>query len=198
MTVTEQEQAPAAGVRRRRVLVPAAVVVAVVAVLASVAAVWLRHGTDVAPYDDPSATGRLTLCDPQGHPVTSGSVEAQPLAATVVGATSANVGDGVVATLYAYQPREGTGPSEWNGIPLTAPGAVADPAHPVLEPGGDSVLLSQFLGGYPAAWDGWVQLRLVVGSADAGAVTSSYDALDLHVDGDRWTAVDPGTASCPS
>ena len=181
---------------RRRVVVG---LVAVVVLLVVGALVWRQLASstaaDEAPYTDATATGRLTLCGADGGAVTSGSTTDQPFAATVVGETAATGGD-AAATLYAYQPRFGTGSEEWTGLQLTAPTPYDDAAHPTVTVSAQATTLGQFLAGYPAVADGFIQLRVVQGVSGQPAATT-YDSLDLHIDGDRWTAVDVGDpAAC--
>jgi hypothetical protein len=181
---------------RAAILIAGTTAVLLAVLVATLVVVGFDRGSGSAPYGDDAATGRLTLCDASGHAVTSGSVG--DALATVVGETpvGGDAAPGATATLFAYQPREGTGASEWTGLALSAPGAV-DAATVTLRLGDDSTTLAQFLAGYPATWDGWVQLRLVVASPDAG-VAPTYDAVDVRVDGDHWRAAEPGTATCPA
>ena len=181
---------------RRDVAIALIGLVAVVAVTVTLV-VRLTGGPGAAPYDDPAATGRLTLCT-GGSAVTEGSTR-QPLADVVAGATAAAAayaGNGRAATLFAYQPRAGVASTEWTGLQLTAPVTYDDPARPRLALRAGDTTLSQFLAGYPAVDDGWVQLRLYLGAVDQPVQSLRYDAVDLHVDGDTWHAVDPGAASC--
>lgn len=184
-----------------------AVVVAFVAaglVLAGVV-VWRAQGEEhvvsaAAPYDDPSAAGLLTLCAADGSPVTGGSVDDRPFTDLVVGETG--VPDeldpaGAVATVFAYQPREGVGPEEFSGTPLTAATVLTDPATPAATVTEDAWSVGDFVTAFPADWDGHVQLRLYLGTPEAGTLSDRpYDTADLRVDGDRWELVRGGSASC--
>lgn len=188
--------------RRRPVVGLLAVVVLLVLVVVG-ALVWRQlagdDGAPEAPYTDASATGRLTLCDADGAAVASGSTTDQPFATTVVAPTAATGGydvDGKAAVLFAYQPRPGVGSDEWSGLQLTAPTAYDDASRPTATVSAQATTLGQFLAGYPAVADGFVQLRVVLGAPGASA-SPTYDSLDLHIDGDRWEAVDVGDpAAC--
>ena len=172
------------------------VAIALVAVTVAVAValgVRLTRGSVEAPYADPASTGRLTLCNADGKVLTEGSTTDLPLAATVAGTTGAPGGS---AALFAYQPQQGVAPTEWTGLQLTAPVAYADPAAAQIALTEGDTALSQFLGGYPAVYDGWVQLRLYLAGADQQVASQRYDSLDLQVDGKTWRAVDPGSATC--
>ncbi|MFC6344399.1 hypothetical protein ACFP8W_20630, partial [Nocardioides hankookensis] len=106
--------------------------------------------------------------------------------------------EGRTAALFAYQPREGLAPSEWSGLQLTAPTSYDDPAAPGVTLAEGDTTLSQFLGGFPATYDGWVQLRLYLAAPGQQVSSQQYDAVDLHVDGTTWRAVDPGASTCPT
>ena len=104
---------------------------------------------------------------------------------------------GAVATLFAYQPREGVAASEFSGTPLTAAGGFADPDRPAARVTEDAWSIGDFVTAFPADYDGYVQLRLYLGTPEAGTLSDQpYDTADLRVDGDRWELVRGGTASC--
>lgn len=159
-------------------------------------------GARGVPYVDPQAAGAITLCSADGEAVTGGSIDDRPLAAYAVGETGLPSGvdpAGAVATLFGYQPRAGVAPGEFSGIPLTAAGTLTDPARPSVEITDDVYSVRDFVTAFPATDDGFVQLRLYLGTSDAGTLTESpYDTADLRVDGDRWELVDGGTAACPT
>lgn len=186
--------------RQRRVVVPA-LVVGVVVVVAVV--LWRVQGKDqptAAPYDDARSAGHLALCSKDGKAVTEGSVGTRPFVAAVVGETGVPSGvdpAGAVATLFAYQPRVGVAASEFSGSAITAASPLADPAHPAVAVTSDAWSIRDFVTAFPASYDGYVQLRLYLGTPQAGTLTDQpYDTADLRVDGDRWRLVDGGKASC--
>jgi hypothetical protein len=184
------------GVPRRR-LWGAGAAVGVVAVAGFAWGVHRHDEIGAVPYQDPAAAGRLTLCQ-DGKPVTSGSTKQLP--DTIVGgqpASGALAIDGGTATLFAYQPRAGIDPVSWSGLQLTGATVYADAAAPAVEPEPNATTLAQFLTGFPALDDGWVQLRVVLGAPGVQAQTTSYAAADLHVHGTTWQVADPGTAPCP-
>jgi hypothetical protein len=185
--------------RPRRALVPALVGgVVIVAVLVF----WRVNGAadTTVPYDDAQSAGLLTLCSADGKAVTEGSVDDQPFAATVLGETAlpSNLDPtGAVATLFAYQPREGVGTSEFSGNALTAAAGLADPGRPAARVEDTAWSIGDFVTAFPATYDGYVQLRLYLGTPEAGTLSDQpYDTADLRVDGDRWELVRGGTASC--
>ncbi|WP_243058782.1 hypothetical protein [Nocardioides sp. SR21] len=189
---------------RRRVIPALVVGVAIIAAL-----VYWRTSASAdagspgaAPYDDPRAAGAITLCSADGKPVTEGSVDDRPFAAVALGETGLPAEldpAGTVATLFAYQPREGVSASEFSGTAITAAGLQADPASPVVVVPDNAWSLGDFVAAYPADLDGYVQLRLFLGTPAAGTLTDHpYDTADLHIDGDRWELVTGGSASCAS
>jgi hypothetical protein len=183
-------------------------VVAAAALLVVGVLVWRAQGEDdshdvaarTAPYDDPRSAGLLTLCSADGEPVTGGSLDDRPFADVVVGETGLPEGldpAGAVATLFAYQPREGVGVEEFSGTAITAAGVLADPTRPDARVTEDAWSIGDFVTAFPAAWDGHVQLRLYLGTPEAGTLSAEpYDTADLRVDGDRWELVRGGSASC--
>lgn len=193
--VTGPSPAPAA--RGRRVVLGAVAVL----VLVTVAGVVLltRGGSDEAPYTDARSTGRLTLCGADGKPVTSGSTTRAPFVARAVGSTGVTgqaAATGRTATLYAFQPRQGTDAQEWSGQQLTAAATYTNPRHPMAEATSKDIALRDFLTAFPARWDGYLQLRLYLASPVTGA-GAQYDSASIKVTGDRWKLVGTaGTASC--
>jgi len=185
---------------RSRRAVAAAVVGGVVVVAAVV--LWRVNGEEdlTVPYDDAQSAGLITLCSADGKSVTEGKVDDQPFAAVVLGETAlpSNLDPaGAVATLFAYQPRAGVGTSEYSGNALTAAAAFADPSRPAARVEENAWSIGDFVTAFPADDDGYVQLRLLLGTPEAGTLSDKpYDTADLRVDGDRWELVRGGTASC--
>ena len=175
----------------------------VLAVVVGVAGlvVWRVVGQDATvPYDDPQSTGLITLCSADGEPVTEGSVEDRPFADFAVGETalpSELDPTGAVASLFAYQPRETIAADEFSGTTLTAAQELADPGRPAVRVTEDVWSVDDFVTAFPASYDGYVQLRIYLGTPAAGTLTeNAYDTADLRVDGDRWELVRGGSASC--
>jgi hypothetical protein len=191
---------------RSRRISPAVLGLVLVLVLVTAAVAWRALGTGddtgptAAPYDDPQAVGSLTLCSADGTPVTGGGVDDRPFATAVVGETGLPDGldpAGAVVTLFGYQPREGVAAEEFSGVPLTAAHPLADPDRPAVPVTDDVYSVGDFVAGYPASFDGFVQLRLYLGTPEVGTLTDRpYDTADLRVVGDRWELVGGGTASC--
>ncbi|HWI43041.1 MAG TPA: hypothetical protein VNS81_05440 [Nocardioides sp.] len=184
--------------RPSRTRVAVAALGAAAAVLAGVAGWRLVAGEEQAPYDDAASTGGLTLCS-HGKPVTEGRTSERPFADVVVGETPLPAGTdpaGAVATLFAYQPREGIAASEFSGSPLTAAARLVSPSRPAARVSTDSWTIGDFVTAFPARFDGYVQLRLLGGTAELGTLTKAYDTADIRVEGDRWHLVRGGHASC--
>jgi hypothetical protein len=187
--------------RRARGRLGVAAVLVTVLVVAVLVVLWRAHGKDEkVPYDDPKAAGLLTLCSKDGKAVTSGKVTDRPFAEVVLGETGLPSGAhpaGAVATLFAYQPRVGVEPSEFSGAPMTASTAFTDTQRPGADVTADDWSVGDFVTAYPATDDGYVQLRLILGTAQDGTLSeNSYDTADLRVDGHSWSLVRGGHASC--
>lgn len=184
--------------RRGAVLLALVLVVGV----AAAALVWRLRSAEEVPYADPSSTGLLTLCSASGEQVTEGRVGDRPFADVVLGSTplgaapNGQVSSAPVATLFAYQPREGVDAREFSGTALTATVAYRDAKRPAASIGKGTWSVGDFTTAFPADFDGYVQLRLLLGSPEGGTVTDRYDTADLRVDGDRWHVVRGGDASC--
>ncbi|XBB68628.1 hypothetical protein ABFU82_04740 [Nocardioides sp. WV_118_6] len=161
--------------------------------------VWRLTAQPEAPYADPASTGALTLCSARGEAVSGGKTADRPFAGFVLGESALPDGadpTGAVATLYAYQPREGVSPAEFSGTTITAATPYADPARPAAVVTDQAWSLGDFVTAFPAGFDGYVQLRLVLGTPALGTVPDHYDTADIKVDGDTWELVRGGHASC--
>jgi hypothetical protein len=196
MTDTSASDTTARPLRARLLAIALAVGVVVV----SVVVVLRVTGERTVPYEDAQSAGLLTLCSADGEAVTEGAVDDRPFAAFAVGETGLPPeydSEGTVATLFAYQPRQGIDAGEFSGVPLTAAGLVADPGEPAVAVTEDVWTVSDFTTAFPATFDGYVQLRLILGTPGGGTLTENpYDTADLRVDGDSWELVRGGNASC--
>jgi hypothetical protein len=187
--------------RRARGRLAVAAALVTILVVAVVVVLSRTHSKDEkAPYVDPHAAGLLTLCSKDGKAVTSGKVKDRPFADVVLGKTGLPSGshpEGAVATLFAYQPRAGVEPVEFSGAPMSASTGFTDTQRPAADVTADDWSVSDFVTAYPATDDGYVQLRLILGTAQDGTLSEDhYDTADLRVDGDSWELVRGGHASC--
>ena len=174
------------------------IAIAVAGVLVGAAVGWfVTNRDDEAPYTDPAATGTLTFCSAAGKEVTEGSVKDAPFADLAVGSSGvgAEYSQGGTATLFAHQPRQGVSAEEFSGGLLTKATPVADVAHPFARISDQSTTLADFTSAFPAQWDGYVQLRLVVGLLGAPA-PAGYDTADIKIDGGTWKLVNGGGGDC--
>ena len=199
MNTTTTESTTTTRPRLARVI-PLVTGLVVVGIVAAVI-LWRTDGQDVAPpYDDPQAGGLITLCSADGKTVSRGKVDDRPFADVVLGETGLPSGtepEGAVATLFAYQPREGIAAGEFSGTPLTAAVALVDPDQPAVPVTEETWSVADFVTAYPATDDGFVQLRIYLGTPEVGTLTEdTYDTADLRVDGDSWELVRGGSASC--
>jgi hypothetical protein len=153
------------------------------------------------PYTDPNASGFIGLCDANDTSIDHGRVADQPFVRSAVSSEAAPApydADGRTATLFAFQPREGTEPTEWSGQLLTAATRFDDPAHPTAIATDVDDSLATFLDIYPPQWDGLIQLRLYLAAPGQPALTQGYAATDIQVDGDSWKVVRGGATPCNS
>lgn len=158
-----------------------------------------RAATADVPYVDPGVTGSIGLCDVSGRPVLAGKVSDKPFVWLAVGSTRVPApydATGRTAFLAAYQPRQGVDPAAWSGFQLATASRYTNPAHPMSQATPLSSPLQDFLGRYPAQWNGLVQLRLLVGGSGRSPRTASYDATDLRVTGDTWRVVRGTPVAC--
>jgi LPXTG-motif cell wall-anchored protein len=56
--------------------------------------------------------------------------------------------------------------------------------------------LSAFVETYPPQWDGFIELRLYLSTANQPAEVSQYPALDIQVTGSTWHTVGGGPVDC--
>ena len=79
--------------------------------------------------------------------------------------------------------RQGIATDEFSGVPLTAAATLVDPEHPAVAVSEDVWSVADFVSAFPATFDGYVQLRLVLGTPAAGTLTEDpYDTADIRVD----------------
>jgi hypothetical protein len=153
------------------------------------------------PFSDPNAAGYIGLCNKAGQQITSGSIYATPFAWRAVSSTPAPVpydNDWRTAILLAYQPREGLTAGEWSGAELTASSRYTNPKNPMVAATGGDDSLEDFIQAYPAAWDGYFQLRIYLGTQNAETYSLHYPALAIHVTGETWHTVGGGPVDCQS
>jgi hypothetical protein len=173
---------------------------AVIAAIAVMVGSFGAYGDTSVPYTDSTAKGTITLCDYAGRPVTHGKVNDVPFVWAAVSSAAAETvfgGPGRTATLFAYQPRQGSPPQDWSGEQLTAGSTYADLAHPVAVANQDEgAALKSFMDAYPTQWDGLVQLRVFLGAKNQGIQNTTYPTADIQVKGDTWTLLRGGNVPC--
>ncbi len=103
---------------------------------------------------------------------------------------------GTSAQLYAFQPRKGVDPSDWSGEQLSGASRFTNLVHPTAALTGLDESLAVFVGDFPPQWDGYVQLRLYLNAPNAGEYTTTYNATNLVIKGDKWSAVGDSPVSC--
>lgn len=152
-----------------------------------------------APWSDPNAAGTITLCDQQGHAITSGSVDDKPWVWKAVasqGAAGPYSSGKAWAQVFLYAPIKGSAPSTWAGEAMAGSSQYSDLAHPTAMSTSLDLPLSVFLGDYRLGWNGYAQARMVLSSEGVG-FDPNYPALTIQVIGKTWRVVGPtGTAPC--
>jgi hypothetical protein len=153
------------------------------------------------PYTDPDAVGYIGLCDQAGQQITSGDITTTPFAWRAVSSVPAPAPYNNVwrtAILLAYQPQQGLTPSEWSGDELTASSRYTNPANPMVAATDGDDSLQDFIEEFHPKWDGYLQLRIYLGTENAETYSVHYPALNIHVSGDTWSAVGGGAVNCNS
>jgi len=153
------------------------------------------------PYTDPDAVGSIGLCNQAGQQITSGSVTAKPFAWRAVSTEPAPApynNAGRTATLVAYQPQQALPPGDWSGAQMTSSSSYTNPANPMAAATANDQSLQDIIDQYPPVWDGFLQLRMYLSTADKQAFTLHYPTLDIQVTGTTWRAVGGSPVNCAS
>src|SRR6202034_1112123 len=73
-----------------------------------------------------------------------------------------------------------------------------NPANPMAAATTDDQSLQDIIEQYPPKWDGFLQLRIYLGTANEPGYTQHYPALNIQVTGDTWQAVGGSSVNCSS
>lgn len=153
------------------------------------------------PYTDSSAVGYIGLCNAAGQQVTSGSVDAVPFTWRAVSSAPALApynNDWRTATLFAYQPQDGLVAGEWSGAELTASARYSNPEHPMAAATRGDESLEDYISDFPPTWDGFIELRIYLGTENAEPYSVHYPVLAIKVTGRTWHSVGGGPVNCDS
>jgi hypothetical protein len=153
------------------------------------------------PYTDANVVGSIGLCNQAGQQITSGSVTTTPFAWRAVSTQPAQApynNAGRTATLVAYQPQEGLPPGDWSGAQLTSSSRYSNTANPIAAATDGDQSLQDIIEQYKPEWDGFLQLRMYLGTANEQAYTLHYPALNIQVTGGTWQAVGGVPVNCAS
>ena len=159
----------------------------------------VARASEPLPYTDGRAVGYVGLCDRDGNTVTGGHIHDKPFvwrAVTSVPAPAPYDVPGATATLLGFQPRENVDPGQWSGELLTASARFSNTKYPMAQATDRDFTLADYLGDYPATWDGMVQLRVYLGAPEQPPQSTSYSATDIKVTGDTWQVVRGGAVAC--
>ncbi len=173
---------------------------AVIAVilLAASSVTGLASAATTVPYTDPDVAGSIGLCSPAGQ-ITSGSVDTVPFVWRAVSTQPSSApynNAGRRATLVVTQPLQNIPAGDWSGETLTAASSYTNPDSPMAAATDRDLSLEDAIDSYPPTWDGFLQLRIYLSTANAAPYTSKYPALDIQVTGNTWHAVGGATVNC--
>jgi len=144
------------------------------------------------PYSDARATGFVALYDSAGQQMTHGSIRDRPFAAAAVGSAAAPsdyAGSGRTASLAMINPVQGQDAAQWSGDTVTGSTTYPDAGHPTAYASPGDYSLADWLTEYQPHWDGFVQLRLLLGAPEHSTLTTSYAASDIRITGGTWAFV---------
>lgn len=148
---------------------------------------------------DPAAHGYIGLCGIDGKPMTGGSIHDKPFVWEAIASQpppKEAQGTGLVATLYAFQPRPGVLPGDWNGDQLTATSPYSTPDAPATQATKLDNGLDYVVKDYPPMVNGLYELRMLFGNTQNSGYTDQYAATFIRVEGDHWSVVKGGTVDC--
>jgi hypothetical protein len=157
--------------------------------------------TTVVPYTDPNAVGSIGLCNQAGQQITSGSISTSPFAWRAVSTEPAQPpynNAGRTATLVAFQPQQALPAGDWSGAEMTSSSSYTNPANPMAAATGGDQSLQSFVEQYPPKWDGFVQLRMYLSTANHQPYEAQYPTLNIQVTGTTWQAVGGSSVNCAS
>jgi uncharacterized membrane protein YgcG len=177
------------------------VVAGAVALLAvgSVTGLAAAATATAVPYTDPDVAGSIGLCNQAGQQVTSGSVDTVPFTWRAVSTQPASAPYNNAArraTLVVYQPLQNIPAGDWSGETLTAASSYTNPANPMAAGTNRDQSLQDIIEAFPPTWDGFLQLRIYLSTANTAPYTAKYPALDIQVTGGTWHAVGGATVNC--
>ena len=157
--------------------------------------------TATVPYTDPNAVGSIGLCNQAGQQITSGSISTAPFAWRAVSTQPAQApynNAGRTATLLAYLPLQALPAGDWSGEEMTSSSSYTNPANPMAAATKGDQSLQSFIEAYPPKWNGFVQLRMYLSTANHQAYEAQYPTLNIQVTGDTWQAVGGSPVNCAS
>jgi len=156
-------------------------------------------GAASVPFHDEYSNGLITLCGQNGKPVTSGDTRDEPFAWSAVSSSPAPVKyQKGLAYLYAYQPLQYLDPGDWSGEQLTDGSWYSNGQHPIAAATDRDIPMVWFVQAFPAHWNGYVELRMLLSVPGEPPITSPYPTAIIQVKGYHWTLIQGGTTPCDS
>jgi hypothetical protein len=157
--------------------------------------------TAAAPYTDSNVVGSIGLCNQSGQQITQGSTTARPFAWRAVSTQAAQApynNAGRTATLVVYLPQQGLPAGDWSGTELTASSSYTNPAFPMAAVTAGDESLANIVEEFPPKWNGFLQLRMYLDTANRQPYETQYPSLNIQVTGDTWQAVGGSPVNCAS
>jgi hypothetical protein len=81
---------------------------------------------------------------------------------------------------------------------MTASSSYTNPANPMAAATDGDQSLQSIIEEYPPKWDGFLELRMYLGTANEEPYESQYPALNIEVTGDTWQAIGGSPVNCAS
>ena len=81
---------------------------------------------------------------------------------------------------------------------MTASSSYTNPANPMAAATDGDQSLQSIIEEYPPKWDGFLELRMYLGTANEEPYESQYPALNIQVTGDTWQAIGGSPVNCAS
>jgi hypothetical protein len=151
------------------------------------------------PFHDQYSNGLITLCGQNGQRVTSGDTRDEPFAWDAVASSPAPARyQKGLAYLYAYQPLLYLDPGDWSGEQLTDGSWYSNGQHPIAAATNRDIPMVWFVQAFPAHWNGYVELRMLLSVPGEPPITSPYPTAIIQVKGYHWTLIQGGTTPCDS
>jgi hypothetical protein len=151
------------------------------------------------PFTDTNIDGKLTFCNQENQPVTSGNIDTLPFVWKTISSVAPPKGYGGKtgqATLTAYQPIQYVDPGDWSGMQMNGSSWFSNSDHPVAQSTSADLPLISMVQAYPPHWDGLLEIRMLFSATNKEQIQAPYPAAVVKVTGKTWTLVWGGGGNC--